>query len=68
MTLDREAIRARFEAEGITVKAWAEQHGYNPRTVRAVLYGETKNTRGITHEIAVALGLKAKPAGSLRAA
>lgn len=63
-----EEVKSEFAAEGVSIKDWAKARGYNPRTVYAVLYGQTKNTRGITHEIAVALGLKAKPAGNLRAA
>lgn len=63
-----ETVRAQFEAEGISIRQWAREHGFKPRTVYAVLYGETKNKRGVSHDIAVALGLKAKPEGKLRAA
>lgn len=61
-------VRAEFEAEGISIRQWARDHGFSPRTVYAVLDGQTRNTRGVSHDIAVALGLKAKPAGTLRAA
>lgn len=65
MALGREAIRAEFEAEGISVRQWARDNGYNPRTVYAVLYGTIKCTRGVSHDIAVALGIKAKPSSTL---
>ena len=61
-------VRLQFEAEGISIRQWARDNGFSPRTVYAVLYGQTKNTRGASHDIAVALGLKAKPEGKLRAA
>ncbi len=61
-------VRAQFEAEGVSIRQWARENGFNPRTVYAVLYGQTKTTRGVSHDIAVALGLKAKPEGKLRAA
>lgn len=54
-------IKARFEAEGISIREWAEENGFNPRTVYAVIRGEVKAKRGIGHRIAVALGIKSKP-------
>lgn len=58
-TLERR--RARFEAEGISVAEWARSHGFRARTVYAVLRGELKAKRGISHQIAVALGVKSPP-------
>lgn len=53
--------KAMFVAEGVSVREWALKHGFNPRTVYAVLNGELKCRRGIGHHIAVELGVKAKP-------
>ncbi len=54
-------IRGSFEAEGISIREWALARGFNPRTVYAVLRGECKATRGVSHRIAVALGVKKEP-------
>jgi len=54
-------IKARFEAEGISIREWSVMRGYNVRTVYAVLNGELKGKRGTAHKIAVELGLKAEP-------
>ena len=56
-----EEVKARFESEGVSIREWALKRGYRPRTVYAVIYGELKCKRGISHTIAVDLGLKAKP-------
>jgi len=50
----REALRA----QGVTVREWAEQHGFPERAVRAVLSGHNKGNYGQSHRIAVALGIK----------
>jgi gp16 family phage-associated protein len=55
-------VRATFVAEGVSIKEWARARGYNPMTVYRVINGKTKCTRGISHQIAVELGLKAAPA------
>ncbi|MCO5065667.1 MAG: hypothetical protein M9924_14810 [Rhizobiaceae bacterium] len=49
-----------MEENGISLAEWARIHGFNIRTVRAVVRGELRATRGKGHRIAVALGLKAK--------
>ncbi|WP_082173163.1 DNA-binding protein [Methylobacterium platani] len=54
-------IKARFEAEGISIKEWSQNNGFNPRTVYAVIWGDIKAKRGIGHRIAVALGIKKLP-------
>lgn len=56
-----EQVKARFAAEGISIAEWARTRGYNQRTVYAVLNGRRKSNRGISHQIAVELGLKAAP-------
>ncbi|RJF63356.1 DNA-binding protein [Rhodopseudomonas palustris] len=54
-------IKARFEAEGVSLAEWARARGYNYRTVVAVLNGRLSGKRGVSHKIAVELGLKAEP-------
>lgn len=54
-------VKARFEAEGMSIAAWARLHGFNCITVYRVLSGEVKGTRGEAHRIAVALGMKEEP-------
>ena len=51
-------IKSLFEAEGISISEWATARGYNVRTVYAVIRGELKCRRGISHSIAVDLGIK----------
>lgn len=58
LPLSREMVRASFEARGQTVSSWAEEHGFRPGDVYALLSGRTSGKRGNTHAIAVALGLK----------
>ena len=58
---NREAIRARLDKNGTSIADWAKQNGFKPRTVYAVIYGELKAKRGISHRIAVALGMKLQP-------
>ncbi len=58
-------VRRRFIAEGISINAWAKARGYKPRTVYAILQGQIECRHGISHEIAVDLGLKVAPAQHL---
>ncbi|PLY12618.1 MAG: DNA-binding protein [Sedimenticola sp.] len=57
----REVVRQMFTDQGITISAWAQQHGFRREDVYAVLSGRLKGKHGLSHEIAVALGLKPKP-------
>jgi gp16 family phage-associated protein len=61
MIKTREQVKARFEAEGISIADWARRHGFNCITVYRVLAGTVKGTRGEAHQIAVALDLKEEP-------
>ena len=54
-------VKARFAEEGVSVAEWAKAHGFNRTAVYRVLSGKVKGTRGESHRIAVALGLKAEP-------
>ena len=57
----REQVRRQFESEGISIKEWALKRGYCPRTVYAVIQGGLQCKRGVSHRIAVDLGLKSAP-------
>lgn len=54
-----EQLKARFDREGKTFSAWAEERGYHRVEVYRVINGFTKCKRGKAHQIAVELGLKA---------
>lgn len=56
-----EQVKAKFAAEGVSVKEWAEARGYNFRTVYSILNGKRACQRGLGHTIAVELGLKEEP-------
>ena len=53
-----EQIKQRFRDQGVTLAAWAAEHGYRPSAVYRVLNGFDKAHYGRAHEIAVKLGLK----------
>ena len=54
-------IKADFQARGVPVAEWADKHGYDRALVYRLLNGRAVGMRGKTHEVAVALGLKADP-------
>jgi gp16 family phage-associated protein len=54
-------VKARFEAEGISIAEWARARGFDQRMVYRVLSGEVQGKRGAAHRIAVALGMKDEP-------
>lgn len=51
-------VKAEMALKGLALSEWARLHGFKPRTVYAVVYGQRKALRGIGHDIAVALGMK----------
>lgn len=53
------AARERLQMLGLTAKEWAEQNDLTPSTVYAVLNGQKKWLRGLSHRAAVLLGIKA---------
>lgn len=57
--------RQEFLEEGMSVADWARMHSFSLPLVYAVLKGRNHATRGESHKIAVALGLK-KSANQLR--
>ena len=54
-------VKTQFEVEGVTIRQWAKANGFNPRTVYAVLQGNLQCKHGISHKIAIALGIKKQP-------
>lgn len=53
--------RARLKASGISIKQWADRHGFSAANVHTVLQGKSKAKHGEGFKIAVALGLKDRP-------
>lgn len=53
-------IKREFYAQGLTIKDWAEAHGYKPVQVYRVMRGENKALYGEGHKIAVKIGLKSQ--------
>ena len=61
-------VKNDFIRRGVSVATWARDNGYNVFTVYRVLDGTLKCRRGISHKIAIELGLKEKPVRGKRAA
>lgn len=55
-------IKKDLQDQGITINDWAIANKFPPAEVYKVLSGERKGLYGRAHEIAVAIGLKEKPA------
>lgn len=54
----RKQAKAYLRRNGLSVPAFAKQHGFNEKAVRRVLSGELQGNYGDSHNIAVALGMK----------
>lgn len=54
-------VKEHFDSKGETVSSWALSNGFEPQDVYKVLNGQAKCKRGKGHQIAILLGLKAKP-------
>lgn len=54
----RARARAMFSRVGYTIPQFARELGVHPEMVRRVLKGTVKGTRGDSHKVAVALGIK----------
>lgn len=66
MTFSTTEVRASFKEHGVSISTWAQAHAFDPRLVYAVLAGKNRSTRGKSHKIALALGLKeASPASEV---
>lgn len=61
MIMTTDQVKAKFHREGRTFAGFAREHGFSEIEVYKLLNGQTKGLRGKAHDIAVALGLKAKP-------
>ncbi|WP_133700399.1 DNA-binding protein [Roseateles toxinivorans] len=55
---DLTRVRDEFYMRGLSVAAWARDHSFDPNLVYQVLSGRCHAQRGVSHEIALALGLK----------
>jgi len=53
-----EQVREEFDRQGISIRNWAKFHGYTAALVYQVLKGNKPCRIGMSHEIAVRLGLK----------
>lgn len=53
-----EEARAAIRRTGVPITQWAIANGFSPNLVFEVLSNRRKPTRGQTHNIAVALGIK----------
>lgn len=51
-------FKEQLAKEGLTLKAWATERGYDPEYCSRVLTGMVKGTRGKGHEIAKAMRIK----------
>ena len=52
-------VKAEFSYRGVSIAEWARENGYKLQSVYDVINGKRRATRGISHDIAVKLGLKA---------
>lgn len=57
--LTREQVRQVLDKDGVTIASWARAHGYEPEQVYDVMRGRAKGRSGVSHNIAVELGIKA---------
>ena len=55
--LTPEEVKAEFNRHGVTIAEWARVNGYPPQLVYRILNG-VEPKRGLSHKIAVQLGLK----------
>ena len=51
-------VRAHLNRMGHTITSWANANGYSRKQVYKVLAGETQGLFGVSHDIAVKLGIK----------
>lgn len=58
MAFSRTEVKDSFKEHGVSISTWAQAHAFDPRLVYAVLAGKNQSSRGKSHEIALALGLK----------
>lgn len=61
--LTPQQARARLEAQGISITEWAKKEGFSKNTVYTVLRGNRRCRYGVSHKIAVKLGMKLEALG-----
>jgi gp16 family phage-associated protein len=54
----RKHVEQKLSYMGLSLRGWAIHHGFNPSLVRSVVEGSVSCRFGISHKIAVLLGLK----------
>jgi gp16 family phage-associated protein len=59
--METQEIKAILAENGLSVREFARAHGFSEGLVYSVLAKKIKGTRGESHKIAVALGLKTAP-------
>lgn len=50
--------KAKLEAQGVSISGWARREGFSVNTVHSILRGNRKCRFGVSHQIAVKLGMK----------
>jgi len=50
--------KSKLREQGVTLKQWAAENGFDYVTVSRVVRGVQKGNYGVGHQIAVALGMK----------
>lgn len=58
MIRSADQVREEFKRKGMSITRWAIDNSYSPQLVFDILAGKRNPTRGQTHNIAVALGMK----------
>ena len=53
-----EQARAWFDEQGISIAEWCRTHGFSATLTRDILSGKRPCARGVSHQIAVMLGMK----------
>lgn len=54
----RKHVEQKLSYMGLSLRGWAIRYGFNPSLVRSVVEGDVSCRFGISHKIAVLLGLK----------
>ena len=60
-----EEVKAEFSRRGLSISEWARKRGFSVALVYQILSGARRPTRGQSHNIAVALGLKEGEIGDI---
>lgn len=60
-----EAVKQWFSDEGVSVSRWARENGLPAAVVYSLLAGKSRGQRGVSHQAALALGLKVRSNSAL---